>query len=167
MDVRLLPPCRNPGTSAHGRAAGVERQGGCFSSAASPRGRPARIFPTARCQPGTPTPGSGLRVRSYSRRRGALCENFLRSKSSLSCTPKLNSGRQFGKDFYCPLNRSAGSLSHDMLQFLRVIRSFRHRGLRELRGRLTRYSVRVSANWRLTFAWEESDATQVDLEDYH
>jgi proteic killer suppression protein len=97
-----------------------------------------------------------------------------------------------------------------MLQFLRVIRSFRHRGLRELykagrsrrvspehqarivrlldvldaaavpedmnlpgfyfhrlRGRLTRYSVRVSANWRLTFAWEESDATQVDLEDYH
>jgi proteic killer suppression protein len=36
-----------------------------------------------------------------------------------------------------------------------------------LRGRFTRYSVRVTANWRLTFAWEESDATQVDLEDYH
>jgi hypothetical protein len=33
------------------------------------RKRPARILPTASCQPGTPTPGSGLRVRSYSGRR--------------------------------------------------------------------------------------------------
>lgn len=34
-------------------------------------------------------------------------------------------------------------------------------------GQSARYSVRVSGNWRLTFAWEESDASQVDLEDYH
>lgn len=36
-----------------------------------------------------------------------------------------------------------------------------------LRGRPVRYSVRVTGNWRLTFAWDESDAIQVDLEDYH
>jgi proteic killer suppression protein len=35
-----------------------------------------------------------------------------------------------------------------------------------LRGKPLRYSVRVTANWRLTFAWDESDAIQVDLEDY-
>lgn len=36
-----------------------------------------------------------------------------------------------------------------------------------LRSQPARYSVRVSGNWRLTFAWDESDASQVDLEDYH
>ncbi len=30
-----------------------------------------------------------------------------------------------------------------------------------------RWSVRVTANWRLTFAWEDKDAVDVDLEDYH
>lgn len=30
-----------------------------------------------------------------------------------------------------------------------------------------RYAVWASENWRLTFAWEGADATQVDLEDYH
>lgn len=30
-----------------------------------------------------------------------------------------------------------------------------------------RYSVRVTGNWRLTFAWEDDDALDVDLEDYH
>jgi proteic killer suppression protein len=97
-----------------------------------------------------------------------------------------------------------------MLQYCRVIRSFRHKGLSELyanessrrvlqahqprilrllhfldasvhpwdmnipgcyfhqlHGSVRRYSVRVSGNWRLTFDWEDSDATQVDLEDYH
>ena len=29
-----------------------------------------------------------------------------------------------------------------------------------------RYAVSVSGNWRITFAWEEKDAVQVDLEDY-
>jgi proteic killer suppression protein len=29
-----------------------------------------------------------------------------------------------------------------------------------------RYSVRVSGNWRITFAWDEG-AIDVDLEDYH
>jgi proteic killer suppression protein len=36
-----------------------------------------------------------------------------------------------------------------------------------LRGKPLRYSVRVTGNWRLVFAWDESDAIQVDLEDYH
>jgi proteic killer suppression protein len=30
-----------------------------------------------------------------------------------------------------------------------------------------RYAVSVSANWRITFAWEEEDAVLVDFEDYH
>jgi proteic killer suppression protein len=30
-----------------------------------------------------------------------------------------------------------------------------------------RYAVSVSANWRITFAWQEEDAVQVDFEDYH
>ena len=30
-----------------------------------------------------------------------------------------------------------------------------------------RFSVRVTANWRLTFAWEHPNALKVDLEDYH
>jgi proteic killer suppression protein len=29
-----------------------------------------------------------------------------------------------------------------------------------------RYAVSVSANWRITFAWQEEDAVQVDFEDY-
>lgn len=37
----------------------------------------------------------------------------------------------------------------------------------KLYGSEERFSVRVSANWRLTFGWHESDAIQVDLEDYH
>jgi proteic killer suppression protein len=30
-----------------------------------------------------------------------------------------------------------------------------------------RYAVSVSANWRITFAWQEADAIDVDFEDYH
>ena len=30
-----------------------------------------------------------------------------------------------------------------------------------------RYAVTVSANWRITFAWDGEDAIQVELEDYH
>ena len=30
-----------------------------------------------------------------------------------------------------------------------------------------RYAVSVNRNWRITFAFEEADATLVDLEDYH
>jgi proteic killer suppression protein len=37
-----------------------------------------------------------------------------------------------------------------------------------LRGRdKGRYAVDASANWRITFAWDGPDATDVDLEDYH
>lgn len=30
-----------------------------------------------------------------------------------------------------------------------------------------RYAVWASGNWRITFAWNQQDATDVDLEDYH
>ncbi len=30
-----------------------------------------------------------------------------------------------------------------------------------------RYAVNASGNWRITFAWHEGDAIEVDLEDYH
>lgn len=30
-----------------------------------------------------------------------------------------------------------------------------------------RYSVRVSGNFRITFGWDDGDAIDVDLEDYH
>ena len=30
-----------------------------------------------------------------------------------------------------------------------------------------RYAVTVQGNWRLTFSWEDGDAVDVDLEDYH
>jgi toxin HigB-1 len=30
-----------------------------------------------------------------------------------------------------------------------------------------RFSVRVTKNWRLTFAFDDEDAIDVDLEDYH
>jgi proteic killer suppression protein len=37
-----------------------------------------------------------------------------------------------------------------------------------LRGRdKGRYAVGASGNWRITFGWEDGDAVDVDLEDYH
>ena len=30
-----------------------------------------------------------------------------------------------------------------------------------------RYAVDASGNWRITFGWEDQDAVEVDLEDYH
>lgn len=30
-----------------------------------------------------------------------------------------------------------------------------------------RWSVRVTANWRVTFGWDGADVIDVDLEDYH
>ena len=30
-----------------------------------------------------------------------------------------------------------------------------------------RYALDVSGNWRITFGWDQTDATDVDLEDYH
>lgn len=30
-----------------------------------------------------------------------------------------------------------------------------------------RYSMRVTGNWRITFAWEDGVAGALDLEDYH
>ena len=34
-------------------------------------------------------------------------------------------------------------------------------------GRAGRYALTVSRNWRLTFAWDGTDAIDLDLEDYH
>ena len=37
-----------------------------------------------------------------------------------------------------------------------------------LRGdRAGRYAVDASGNWRVTFGWQDEDAVDVDLEDYH
>ena len=36
-----------------------------------------------------------------------------------------------------------------------------------LAGKPKRYSVRVTANWRITFEFVGQDAEAVDLEDYH
>jgi proteic killer suppression protein len=30
-----------------------------------------------------------------------------------------------------------------------------------------RWAIRVTGNWRITFAWDGADAVGVDLEDYH
>src|SRR4051812_17680211 len=30
-----------------------------------------------------------------------------------------------------------------------------------------RWSIRVTANWRITFGWDAADAIDIDLEDYH
>jgi toxin HigB-1 len=41
-------------------------------------------------------------------------------------------------------------------------------GFHALRGDLKgRYAMTVSRNWRLTFGWDNEDAIDVDLEDYH
>jgi len=38
----------------------------------------------------------------------------------------------------------------------------------ELKGdRKCTYAVTVSGNWRLTFRWDDGDATDVNFEDYH
>jgi toxin HigB-1 len=40
--------------------------------------------------------------------------------------------------------------------------------LHQLKGRLKgRWSVTISGNWRVTFAFSGKDAVQVDYEDYH
>jgi proteic killer suppression protein len=36
----------------------------------------------------------------------------------------------------------------------------------KLRGN-ERFSVRITGNWRITFAWTDKDAVDVDIEDYH
>ena len=38
--------------------------------------------------------------------------------------------------------------------------------LHALRG-VRRWSIRVTGNWRITFAWDGGDAVDMDLEDYH
>lgn len=36
-----------------------------------------------------------------------------------------------------------------------------------LQGNPKRWSVRISANYRVTFGWRDESAIEVDLEDYH
>lgn len=41
-------------------------------------------------------------------------------------------------------------------------------GFHSLTGDMAgRYAVRVTRNWRITFAWEAESAFEIDLEDYH
>ena len=40
-------------------------------------------------------------------------------------------------------------------------------GFHGLQGKPKRYALKVNANYRLTFGWEESEAVDLDLEDYH
>ncbi len=41
-------------------------------------------------------------------------------------------------------------------------------GFHPLTGNMAgRYALTVSRNWRLTFAWDGTDAVDLDLEDYH
>jgi toxin HigB-1 len=41
-------------------------------------------------------------------------------------------------------------------------------GFHALKGdRRGEFAVLVTRNWRITFGWEEGDAIDVDLEDYH
>jgi proteic killer suppression protein len=41
-------------------------------------------------------------------------------------------------------------------------------GLHPLKGdQKGRWAVSVSGNWRITFAFDDGDAVEVDLEDYH
>ena len=44
------------------------------------------------------------------------------------------------------------------------IAGFRFRGLE---GKPPRWSVRVTANYRVTFGWRGEDAIELDFEDYH
>ena len=37
----------------------------------------------------------------------------------------------------------------------------------QLKGKTVRYSIGVTANFRMTFAFDSPDAAEVDLEDYH
>lgn len=41
---------------------------------------------------------------------------------------------------------------------------FRFHGLQ---GNPKRYAVNASGNWRITFGWDDGDAIDVNLEDYH
>jgi proteic killer suppression protein len=46
--------------------------------------------------------------------------------------------------------------------------SFPGSGFHALTGDMVgRYALTVSRNWRITFAWKDGDAVDVDLEDYH
>lgn len=40
-------------------------------------------------------------------------------------------------------------------------------GFHSLKGRQERYALWVNGPWRFTFEWQDSDAYQVDLEQYH
>lgn len=39
--------------------------------------------------------------------------------------------------------------------------------LHRLQGKPERFAISVNGPWRITFEWEDGDALQVDLEQYH
>ena len=65
-----------------------------------------------------------------------------------------------------------------MLRYsVHVIKSFRHKGLRQFfetgskagirPDQAGRWSITVQANWRITFEFDDGDAYILDYEDYH
>ena len=57
----------------------------------------------------------------------------------------------------------AGLSAADTLQDLDIPGWNLHR----LKGKPTRYALKVQKNWRVTFAWKDGEAHGVDYEDYH
>ena len=58
----------------------------------------------------------------------------------------------------------------DLLDFAGAVEdmNFSGSGLHQLKGKLKGiWSVKVSANWRLTFRFEDGNAYVVDYQDYH
>lgn len=96
----------------------------------------------------------------------------------LQCIPVIRSFRHQGlREFFCTgqsrkILRIQNSQILILLDFLDMAKKPEEMNLpgfhfHKLQGFEERYSVRVSANWRLTFGWVGSDAIKVDLEDYH
>ena len=96
----------------------------------------------------------------------------------LQCIPVIRSfcHKGLGEFFYTGKSRKILQIQNSriliLLDFLDVAKQPEEMNLpgfhfHKLQGSEGRYSVRVSANWRLTFGWDGSDAIKVDLEDYH
>ena len=81
--------------------------------------------------------------------------------------------RFWERDDASRLNPDHAARIAELLDDLSVIRSPEEMDLPGLRlhqltgDRRGTWSIRVSANWRITFRFEDGEAVDVDLEDYH
>ena len=56
----------------------------------------------------------------------------------------------------------------DAANDLRILGALPGNRLERLRGdREARYSIRINDQWRICFAWQEGDAYDVEITDYH